>query len=299
MWTAELSSSIRSPSVLLLAMLLFACGDQATAPESQVGVVTSDGLTQVETDQFSVAISSGQPFGVVSLRMRDQPGDFAHWEFPLGDWEWLWFGDADTVRSKLIDPVWNGPKVSRTDTSVVLAYSRKSVILDGLDLAVTYTFGHGPDFDIEYAIKNGSGTTIAAPYSMLGFPGFSNHRWIDFVATNLEPRSAPDSLQSYWEDAVARQVPEYTLLRDDVSFAHAGLLSSVVAYAVLGEAYLLSSELVDHRMISTAFSAHVNKPGYLTSHIYVTYEDLVSIPSCRCSITHAIGRNGLSPVALQ
>jgi hypothetical protein len=229
---------------------------------------------------YRLVIKNGNPFGIVDLRLTGQPVNPVHWSWPVADWEWFWYDDPRAkngrAAAKLIDPPWAPPAIERMADQVVLRFQRPNVLQRGIELQVTYYLrADRPEFDIEYAIINGTDQHLDEPYVMLGFPGFTNHYWISRVADAHQVRPAHGTHPNFIAESLADGREEYLLLRHDLDPAHwRRTLRGAVSFAVASRTYTLTSTFVPGAMLEHVYSAHTNKPWYLTSHLYVFLRDL-------------------------
>jgi hypothetical protein len=224
-------------------------------------------------EKFAVTLGYGGPFGITSLRLIDQPGDFAHKDLPVADWEWFWQQTSGGRRSiKLIQPRWNPPEIETTPDHVMVRFRRANVFRRGVDLSVEYWFfPQRAAFHVTYRIDNGSQTAITDPYIMVGFPGFTNQDLITRVSTSQERRSA--RWGNFGAEAIADGRADYILLREKASHVREAMQSSVEMHTDAGH-YELRTYFVAKPAIRQVSTAHTNKPAYLTSHLYATLTDL-------------------------
>jgi len=166
------------------------------------------------------------------------------------------------------------------------------VVLQGIDLSVDVTFRPAGSFSVTYGIANQRPESLHMPYVMVGLPGFSNHRWISAVATTLEPRTCLSPFTSFWQEAMAVDRKEYTLLRDDALLVPQEELKGVTAMSTFGTTYLLSARYRLSGVEARAYSAHVNKPGYLTSHLYILLNDMAPYDSVSLPVHYQLSREG-------
>ncbi|MCC7261732.1 MAG: hypothetical protein IT369_04325 [Candidatus Latescibacteria bacterium] len=270
---------------MLLFLMLFAlsCGEDRPAPNTPAPNLpytveeSADGVTCTFPD-YHIALQYGEPFGIVSLRLKGQPWDFVHPQLPAGDWEWFWFqeeGRTDTAKVKLLQPRWDAPQIETSPEEVVLRFRRAEVLRPGITLRVEYHLRAAePALVAEYSIDNGSSLTLKNPYVMVGFPGFTDHAWINTVANPRSLRQPLPPYTNFLDEAKAKGLAEYPLLRDDTALAEGRQLKGMVGISVLGTTYLLEATHLPTPGLRQIFSAHVNKPGYLTSHLYVSMADL-------------------------
>lgn len=275
---------------LLWSLTLLGCGADPSAPSAPAPVLPytleeKAGGVSCSFPDYRVALQYGAPFGIVSLRLKGQPWDFVHPQLPAGDWEWFWFqekGRADTAKVKLLQPQWDAPQIQAGPEEVILRFRRTEVLQPGITLQLEYRLRAAePAFTIEYTIDNGSDLTLISPYVMVGFPGFTDHAWINTVANARSLRQPQPPYANFLEEAKAKGLAEYALLRDDNALAENRSLRGIVGISALGTTYLLEASHTPGPDLRQIFSAHVNKPGYLTSHLYVSMEDLA--PSARRS----------------
>lgn len=267
----------------LCGLLLAGCGADRPAPSAPAPALpytleeSARGVTCSFPD-YHLALQYGDPFGIVSLRLKGQPWDFVHPQLPAGDWEWFWFqeeGRADTTSIKLLQPQWDAPEIQTSPEEVVLRFRRAEVLKPGITLQLEYRLRAAePAFTVEYSIDNGSAFTLKNPYVMVGFPGFTDHAWINTVANARSLRQPLPPYANFLEEAKAKGLAEFTLLRDDTAVAEGRPLKGIVGISALGATYLLEASHTPGPDLRRIFSAHVDKPGYLTSHLYVSMEDL-------------------------
>ncbi|MBI2501817.1 MAG: hypothetical protein HYW07_01120 [Candidatus Latescibacteria bacterium] len=272
------------PGRLLACLLLLTalgCGeDPPSSPALPLPYALEESASGVTCSfpDYRIGLQYGEPFGIVSLQLKDQPWDFVHPQLPVGDWEWFWFqeeGRADTLKAKLIQPAWDPPQIQTSPAEVVLRFRRAEVLKPGILLQVEYRLRAAePAFTIEYSIDNGSTLTLKNPYVMVGFPGFTDHAWINSVANARSLRQPLRPHANFLEEARDQGLAEYPLLRDDTALAEDRPLKGIVGISLLGVTYLLETTYAPGPGLRRIFSAHVNKPGYLTSHLYVSMEDL-------------------------
>lgn len=247
---------------------------------------------------YSLAISHGHPFGIVSLKLADQRADFAHRELPLGDWEWFWLNKPaeqtapeDTFRVKLIDPEWPPPVVEQQGERTVVRFSREDVLNPGITLEVEFSLDdEQPEFDLHYTIHNRSKGALSAPYVMVGLPGFSNHGRIWAVGNGLQIRLPLAPYDNFLEEAIASGKSDYLLMRRDASAPSSGAeaLSGSISIAECGRRFTLTAA---HRLeggFTHAYAAHTNRPDYLTSHLYLYLEDIPAGGSRKISVHYSL-----------
>ncbi|MBU10233.1 MAG: hypothetical protein CME13_19945 [Gemmatimonadetes bacterium] len=235
-------------------------------------IETSQSLS-LHFEQYSVTLQHGRPFGLTSLRMTGQPGDFVHSELPLADWEWFWF-DVRTGRRdvKLLQPTWIAPRAETHPGHVEVTYRRRNVLLEGIDLRVSYRFYvQRPVFHVTYQIDNTSRQTISEPYVMLGFPGFPNQPMITGVSDTERHRTA--RWGNFGDEALSDGRTNYLLLRHDAARRPQGMRGGLEMHTQQG-LYTLTTYYLADPQVRRAYTAHTNKPRYLTSHLYVTLADL-------------------------
>ncbi len=234
---------------------------------------------------YAVRIRHGMPFGISSLKLRGQRTDFAHADLPLADWEWLRYRAAGKgeQRTKLLEMDWGPPETQTFPDRFEVLY-HLPVSRDGVAVEVRYVFqAQGASFHVTYTVFNGSSRLLEHVYVMLGLPGFSNHGYITGVASARQQRPPAPPFETFLAAAVARALPEYQLLRHD---ARAGISEGLKGSVQLRDGdrtYRLSSYFLAEPSIMSAYSAHTNKPRYLTSHMYATIGDLP--PQQRRAIT--------------
>lgn len=277
------------PWTCLLLFAALGCGEDPPSSPAQPLPYTLEesarGLT-LSFPSYRIGLQYGEPFGIVSLQLKGQPWDFVHPQLPAGDWEWFWFqeaGRADTLKAKLIQPAWDPPEIQTSPQEVVLRFRRAEVLKPGILLEVEYRLrATEPAFTIEYSIDNNAALTLMNPYVMVGFPGFTDHAWINAVANARSLRQPLPPYANFHDEAKAKGLAEYPLLRDDTALAEGRPLKGIVGISLLGATYLLEAAHTPDPGLRRIFAAHVNKPGYLTSHLYVSMEDLA--PGARHAI---------------
>lgn len=278
------------PACACLCLTLLACGsDSPATPVGTDGEIhQGTARTVVAYPGYRAVVRHGSPFGLTSLALTGQPGDFAHPSLPLSDWEWFWYDvdgrEAVEKRSKLLQANWGAPAIERHDGAIHIGFSRRDVVLPGIDLDVTFRFRPAARFEVDYTISNAGADSVPLPYSMLGFPGFTNRKRISVVATNEEPRYVDDGFDSFWEEAQADGRSEYVLSQDAADEVQGQPLKAMAAYSILGASYRLQAQYLAPAPVTAVHSAHVNKPAYLTSHLYISMADLA--PGQR--ITHTV-----------
>ena len=240
------------------------CGDESkslTTSTDAYTLIEHDGSTLISFLEYEVDISHGEPFGIVSLQMAGQPGNFAHWDWPLADWEWFWYDvdgqDNTEKRAKLLDVSWSTPIIDATDDAVLVTFRKSDVVLPNIDLEVRYRFDADRTFSATYIITNNRSELLPGPYSMIGFPGFSNHKWVNGVSSRVEARFPDLGFTSFWEEAQAGNRSEYTLTRDSDESATQPL-KGLVAIEAFGKTYTLQAEYRHSDDVAEVFSAHVN-----------------------------------------
>ena len=285
------------PLFALLALWCSSCGDGAdriAAPEVHSQI---DGqLARFELPGYSIVISNGRPFGIVSLRAGGQIWPFSHDQLPLGDWEWFWLEKADTsswgdVRVKLLDPEWSQPTLTERGDATVVTYSRDDVVYEGIGLDVEYyLFAHTAAFDVHYVIHNGTDASLADPYVMVGFPGFlDNGRIVSVGTLGRADRAVDQPHASFEEEARARGRPEYLLQRSvDPTGAESARYAATVVANEGGRTFSLTSQFEADASFPYVFTAHTNKPGYLTSHLYAYMDDIPAGAAKRLVVHHSL-----------
>ena len=224
---------------------------------------------------YTIAIQGASPFGIVSLKLNGQSPDFAHAELPLGDWEWFWYRQAGTndrwLVAKLLQEDWGEPEIVEESDRILLRYQRKNTTEEGADLSVTYRLPLvGSRFGIDYAVVNGTQRRFEKPYIMVGFPGFSNQGFIEEVGDAVATRPVNPPHTSFQQEATHQSRPEILLLRHDVdpAAANSGSLKGTVKLRYGTSTYRLTTTFTPDPKTFWVYSAHTNKPFYLTSHLY-------------------------------
>ena len=228
--------------------------------------------------RYKTVVRHGNPFGIVSLSMEGQPGDFSHPDLPLADWEWFWYGEDGQVNNqkkiKILNTTWPDPKIENYDEATEVLFEKTDVLMPGLDLEVRYSFGMVDTFSVSYTIKNSTGELFPKPYMMVGFPGFSDSKWVSTVSTSAEMRFPKHPFTNFLQEAGADGREEYTLLREDLDGATAKQLTGAIGTTALEGSYILKSTFSSTDHVAAVSAAHVNKARYLTSHLYVSLNDL-------------------------
>jgi hypothetical protein len=275
--------------------VVIGCGDERspsgiTPPEYVVAV--GDSITVISYPSYEVSIRRGNPFGIVSLETPDQFGNFAHWSLPLGDWEWMWYDEdgRDNLgkQIKLIEPGWEPPTISESRDGVQLEFYRKDAILAGLNLEVQYLFKPGGTFTITYVVENKTGGHLPMPYVMVGFPGFTNHKWVTAVGTRLGPYFPKPPHLTFWEQAISEGRAESTIASDEAGVFGDQPLKGLIVISMFGRSYMLQAKYSPSEDVAQAHSAHVNKPGYLTSHLYVLLNDMLPDAIAKIKVDYRI-----------
>lgn len=243
---------------------------------------------------YRATVRFGRPFGITSLRLPDQPVDFAHSTLPLADWEWFWFDRGGRrISAKLVDPDWGSPALEELPDQVILRFSQRGVPEPGIELSVEYRLGaQGAEFEVQYMVDNHTGRQLASPYVMVGFPGFANHGWVSEVATAVDRRVPTPPHTTFLAEALADGRSEYLLLRHDVDprVSRQALQGAIVVDAA-GHRYALQASCVPGTGVEQAYSAHTNKPGYLTSHLYVFLKDMEDGESRQVLVRYVVRRS--------
>ncbi len=262
-------------------------------PARHLTVLANTFTTSVRFPEYSAVIKHGSPFGIVSLEMSGQPGNFVHPKLPLADWEWFRYDEDGPTnvkkQIKLIQPAWNIPTIAESSEQVEVTFSRPDVLLPGISLKVKYTFA-AAGFDVLYEIENGTAAPLPQPYVMIGFPGFANQRWVSAVASSNEMRSVTEPFGNFWEEAQNSPLSEYTLIEEGPLRELSRPLKALVAISAFGSTYLLQSSYIHSGEIRDVRSAHVNKNSYLTSHLYINLNDIASGMSSSTLIRYTLTR---------
>ena len=248
--------------------------------------------TTVHTEVYEITIQKGEPFGIVSLRLAGQAFDFAHSQLPLADWEWFTYhrpAYEPLLERKLLQEIWEGPEASARDDGISLRYRVQNVMRIGVDVEVIYHLqASNAAFEVEYAIHNGASHALETPYAMVGFPGFSNHRWINVVTAASEVRRARPPHGNFQSEADARGLPEYSLLRQDVDAVADVELRGSIAIETTAQTYRLDTSFSPSGGMTDISFAHINKPPYLTSHLYAAMKDLEAGGSRSFTVTYRL-----------
>ncbi len=250
-----------------------------------------------------MAIGFDAPFGIVSLKSTGQANDFAHvaatddprsLPFPLGEWEWFWLEffternrPENPVREKVMVTPWERPIVSEEGPWTVLSFEKQDVIKPGITLEQAYYLNtQAPEFDVHYVIRNNTDEWLRGPYVMVGFPGFMNHRAAVAVETSTARHAPGEEFSSYFDESTALGENEYILIRHDV-FPQSRIeeLRGSVTIEEPGKQFILTSTFTPDESINHVYSAHTNKPVYLTSHLHVFFNDIPPTQS-RAVVVH-------------
>jgi hypothetical protein len=249
---------------------------------------------RVTFPDYTIEVSHGSPFGITSLQLTRQFVNFADAQLPLADWEWFWFGVPGRGRPdrsiKLLQAEWGLPLIEQREDLVSLTYRRSDVLLEGVAVEVVFLLSAlRSQFDVTYTIDNQSDRILPAPYVMVGFPGFANHRWVSAVASAHEERQTAYS--SFWVEARELSLQDYLLLRHDVA-PEPGREQELKGEVVISQGsrvFTLSSSFLSQGEELAVYSAHTNKDHYLTSHLYLTNRDLPSGSSRSMTIHYVAG----------
>ncbi len=246
---------------------------------------------------YTIAIQRASPFGIVSLKLNGQTPDFAHPELPLGDWEWFWYRQAGTedqwLAAKLLQEEWGEPEIVEESDRILLRYQRKNTTEEGADLAVTYRLPLvGSRFGIDYAVVNRTQSWFEEPYIMVGFPGFSNQGFVEEVADAAATRPATPPHTNFQQEANQQSGPEILLLRHDVDpvAANSGSLEGTVRLRFGTSTYRLTTTFTPDAQTVWVYSAHTNKPLYLTSHLYAFLQTLESGVGTQLAVEYELVR---------
>ncbi len=244
-------------------------------------------------DDYEVAIRFDAPFGIVSLKSKGQVNDFAHLAatddprslpFPLGDWEWFWleFFSEDNrpatnpIREKVMVTPWPRPVIREKGVWTVLNFEKPNVLEPGITLQQDYYLNtQTPEFEVHYVICNKTIRWLRGPYVMVGFPGFMNHRAVVAVETSKDRHAPDEQYSTYYDESTARGLYEYPLIRHDV-FPRSGIeeLRGSVTVEEPGKQFILTSTFTPNETMNHVYSAHTSKQLYLTSHLYVFFDDI-------------------------
>jgi len=246
-----------------------------TPPILPLTVSANDLRTVVLTDSLRMIIQNVKPFGISSLRLSGQQIDYAHPDLPLADWEWLWFQrQGFRLATKLIEETFERPTVERFPEQLVITYRKNGLSYRPVDVEIIFRVPlKGSYFEVEYVIRNGAIHTLEAPYAMLGFPGFSNYALVNEVSLSGKTRDARKPYGNFRSEGLARN-EEYALLRQDLPGRSISAMTSSVAIDLPDRTCRLETTFLPPGDLTALFSAHTNKPNYMTSHLYVTMPDL-------------------------
>lgn len=277
----------RSPLLAALSVAVLTAGGLSVpiqaggAPGSTYTVRLSGRRVTAILPSYSAIIDGAPPFGLRSLRLHGQPMDFVHPDLVAGDWEWFWYqqrpGAAGQTSVKLLTADWGAPTVEEGPSGVSVTYRLQDIPTPGLELSARFElWASGPYLEAAYTVRNRSPRAVTAPYVMVGFPGFAEGGRVVEVADARQRRVPSQPHSTFGEEAAALGRPEYLLLRDDVDprTASRGLRSEVrleaggLDYVIRAYCFRPAASL------SRIYSAHTNKPQYLTSHLYATFADL-------------------------
>ena len=231
--------------------------------------------TIIETDLMLMEVGHGPPFGISSLRLKSHDFEFAHSELPLADWEWLWVTLDDSLLTiKLLDQAWPAPEIIRDPDCLVVTFSMNGLFSMDVDAKVVFTVPRDrAGFSVDYTTQNNSTASLKAPYAMIGFPGFSNQLLVNEV--NLVERAAYSvhPHPNFRAEGITRN-KEYRLLGHSVLGVKMDPLTSAVVANLDDRSYRLSTTFFPPGDLTKWLAKHVNKPSYLTSHMYVTMPNL-------------------------
>ncbi|NKB69250.1 MAG: hypothetical protein GKR89_19445 [Candidatus Latescibacteria bacterium] len=234
---------------------------------------------------YRLTLSYGDPFGISALRLQGQSANFANpAKLPFGttgiiaDWEWFKFQRENEQRQiKLKEPTWQAPAVEFYENRVLARFSRPDVLAAGVELRVEYSFEiEQAAFAVRYTIRNGSAAPLLAPYTMLGFPGFTNFAHAVAVETQVQSRTPNPPHDNFRAEAAAAGLDQYRLLRHDVE-PWPGRVQPMRGAVVLeesGRLWTLECTFTDDGNFQRLFSGHYNKPLYMTSHLYSFFNDI-------------------------
>ena len=263
----------------------------------QYHIVRDGARIRIFLPAYTIAIQGASPFGIVSLKLNGQAPDFAHAELPLGDWEWFWYRQAGTsdqwLAAKLLQEDWGEPEIVEESDRILLRYHRTNTTETGADLAVTYRLPIvGSRFGIDYTIVNGTQSELEEPYIMVGFPGFSNQGFIEEVADAVATRPVNPPHTSFQQEANHQSAPEILLLRHDVdpAAANSGSLEGTVKLRYGTSTFRLTTTFTPDPATVWVYSAHTNKPLYLTSHLYAFLNNLESGVRTQLGVEYELAR---------
>ena len=213
----------------------------------------------------------------------------------MGDWEWFWYRQAGTedqwLAAKLLQEDWGEPEIVEESDRILLRYQRKNTTEEGADLAVTYRLPLvGSRFGIDYAVVNGTQKQFEKPYIMVGFPGFSNQGFIEEVADAVATRPVNPPHINFQQEANHQSGPEILLLRHDVDPANSGSLEGTVKLRFGASTYRLTTTFTPDPQTVWVYSAHTNKPLYLTSHLYAFLHTLGSGVGTQLGVEYELAR---------
>lgn len=264
-----------------------------------------------EFPTYSISISHADGLGIRTFRLAGQQTHFPHIHHPVGDWEWFSlkvppYGPPHAqaeFSEKLVGVPWMAPEVREKNDRIVLVYRREDVVHPGIDLTVRMELERWqPRVAIAYQVDNGSGQTLLDPYLMIGLPGFLRHLWVSAVETGTgERREAVPAGSAFAMEAANSGRSEYTLLRDEVWPAHGDVRPlRGIAEIVEGKTrFRLVSTFVPDRTVRRVLSAHVNKPTYLTSHLYLFLTHMDIGETRTITVTHELSYTGEPPTRIQ
>lgn len=229
---------------------------------------------------YSIAVSRGHPFGILSLKLDGQQTDFCHPELPLADWEWFRFeriGKTDRRRIKLINRDWREPEVREYDDRVVVAFFRAGALADGVDLGVEYELSvERPEFVVRYTVANHSGILLREPYVMVGLPGFTHPRRMSAVGNGLFSRLPLVPFDDFIRELRASGRQEDEILRHEPAAADsvAQELKGIVSLVEEEYMYTVEASFLADGNVKRAYAAHTRKKRYTTSHLYAFLRDI-------------------------
>jgi hypothetical protein len=253
-------------------------------------------------EHYDVEVQFTNGFGISSLRYKGQQADFVA-SLPLADWEWLWLEagsernrpDDLELRVKLLEPSWDPPVLRQEPgQAAILEFSQQNVLREGLDLAVTMRFyTQEPRFDLTYTISNGTSVPLNFPYIMVGLPGFLDHAVVTAVETGDGQRREPLSPhEDFLSEALAGGRSDYLLLRHDASPIAADSLLGVAEIKEDQVTFALKAAYAPNTDIRQAYSAHTNKPLYLTSHLYLFLNNIEVGEVWGATVQYTLSKSG-------
>lgn len=277
--------------------LLFAACD-AGAPTSHSGpAALTLGLGRswlsLGFGAYEAKIAYRRPFGITQLKTAGQPFNFAHKRLPIADWEWFWFGEGGgtdaATRVKLLQGGWPAPTITGEPRHTVVSFVR-NIDLQGksIDLAVDYIFYANATIEALYHIRNNSSATLTNPYGMIGFPGFSDPRKIARVQIDGDVRAPLPPFSTFAEEFGQSAAAEKKLLWRQLPRGELAPLVSKMTFATPAGQWQLTATCAPDGQITSIAAGHIVKKAYMTSHLYVTFSDILGGESRTLKVVYSM-----------